>query len=287
MDNCAGTQKPVALVTGAAGGIGEAISSLLAGKGYRLAMADIDSAGLKQVSADLGSEHLTYLTDVTEVKQVYEMIEDVVAVTGRIDVLVNNAGMVIVKPFINCSIDELCGENALNYLAPLYCIKTVLPHMQKAGQGVIVSISSIGAIMPLSASPGYTASKAALRGLTLSLNMNLKQYGIHVGCVCPAAVDTRSLHKEALEGGSVLNFLHEPLSPDAVAGAVWKVIDKKKVEICIPFHEGISSKVGGFFPAILPGIVPRLERIGDRKRIRFIEKKQLKPVADRKGGPDE
>ncbi len=271
----AAQKKPVALVTGSAGGIGRATALLFARQGYLVALADINAAGLEVLLRELGSGHFSYNTDVTDRKQVHDMIENLVASTGSIDVLVNNAGMVIIKPFEQCSIDELIGENDLNYLSALYCIKEVLPHMQKAGKGAIVSISSLGAIVPMSTSPNYTASKAALRGLMLSLNLALKRYGIHAGCVCPSAVDTRMLEMEALEGGSLLNFLQEPLQPEAVAEAVWQVIEKEKAEICIPFSEGISSKLGSFFPSLLPKLLPRLEVICERKRLQYLSRKKL------------
>jgi short-subunit dehydrogenase len=268
-------QKPLAVITGAAGGIGQAIAIRLAWQGYRIAMVDINAGGLELLLQKLGTDHLAYTTDVTDLEQVRHLVEDLINKTGRINVLINNAGMVVIKPFAQCSIEELLRENTLNYLSALYCIKEILPHMQKAATGVMVSISSLGAIMPMSESPNYTASKAALRGLMLSLNLTLKPYGIHAGCVCPSAVDTEMLHKEALGGGSLLNFLQEPLQPDAVAEAVWQVISKKKAEVCIPGHEGLSSKLGSFFPSILPRVLPHLERIGDRNRLRFIKKKHL------------
>lgn len=268
-------QKPVAVLTGAAGGIGRAIAKLLAQDGYQLALADINPAGLEQMVSELAGEgHYTFVTDVSDVEQVREMTRQVIAKTGKIDVLINNAGMVITKPFVDCGIDDLCRENALNYLAAMYCTKEVLPYMRKAGKGAIISIASLAAILPLAASPGYTASKFALRGLMLSLNMALKEYGIHVGCICPSAVDTPMLHHEAVSGGSKLNFLQEPLAPEAVAAAVQQIIQKRKMEVCIPGHEGISCKLGGFFPSILPRILPLLERIGEHNRIKYLKKKE-------------
>lgn len=275
MTNNTFKQKPVAVVTGAAGGIGSAIAASLSQKDYRVALADINQVGLERVLFDLGEGHLTFCTDVTDVNQVSEMVRHVMEKAGRIDVLVNNAGMVITEPFIDCSIDNLFRENELNYLSAVYCTKEVLPHMRKAGKGTVVSIASLAAILPLAVSPGYTASKFALRGLMLSLNLALKQHGIHVGCVCPSVVDTPMLQEEAVSGGSTLNFLQEPLIPDIVAKAVWKVIKKKKMEVCVPGHEGISSKLGGFFPSILPIVLPWLERIGERNRIKYLQKKEL------------
>jgi len=266
--------KPVALITGAAGGIGRAIAAMLAKQGYLLALADINEEGLEKLSGELGPGHLTYPNDITDYNKVCKMIENIHLTTGRIDVMVNNAGMVVIKPFIDCSIEDLKSEIDLNYMAALYCIKTVLPYMQKAGSGVIVSVSSLGAITPMAVSPNYTASKAALRGLMLALNLTLAPHGIHAGCVCPSAVDTKMLEMEALGGGSLLNFLQKPLAPEAVAAAVWQVIDKNKIEVCIPGSEGVSSKLGAFFPALFPKILPHLEKIGERKRLTYIRSKK-------------
>ncbi len=85
-------QKPVAIVTGAAGGIGRAISHLLAQKGYRIALSDINQSVLEQVKNELGEAHLLFQTDVTNLDQVRKMVQHIINKTGRIDVLINNAG---------------------------------------------------------------------------------------------------------------------------------------------------------------------------------------------------
>jgi uncharacterized protein len=268
-------RQPVALITGAGGGIGTAIVMKITGQGFRVALADINKSNLDHLRQAVGSDHYFYAIDLTDPAAVKEMIADLDANTGRIDLLVNNAGTVIFKPFEQCSVEELCHEINVNYLSALYCIKAVLPLMIKAGKGSIIAVSSLGALLPMSTSPNYTASKAALRGLMLSLNLALREHGIHAGCVCPSAVDTKMLHGEALGGGSVLNFLQEPLTPEAVANAIWLSHIRRKAEICLPGSEGISSKLGNFFPSILPKILPHLEKIGERNRLRFISKKQL------------
>ncbi len=273
MDETPADDKPVAVITGAAGGIGGAIASMLQNKGYRLALLDINQKALDNLMNGLGSGHLGFTSDITDRAKVLDTVADIISKFGRIDVLVNNAGMVLTKPFVECSLDSLITENELNYLAALVCTKAVLPCMQSAKTGTIVSIASLGGIIPLSVSPGYTASKAALRGLMLSLNMALKPHGIHVGCVNPSAVDTQMLYHEATHGGSNLNFLQTPLSTTDVAKGVWQVIHKKKMEVCIPWHEGLSSKFAGAFPSILPRLMPVLEYMGDRNRIKYLNKK--------------
>ena len=282
MANSNNEEQPVALVTGAGGGIGKAVVQKLAEKGFIVALADINKNSLASVLNEIDSHHYSYPIDLTDPAAVKEMVADLSTRTGRIDLLVNNAGTVIFKPFEGCSIEELCHENAVNYLSALYCTKAVLPLMIEAGRGSIISISSLGAILPMSTSPNYTASKAALRGLMLSLNLALREHGVHAGCVCPSAVDTKMLHGEALGGGSVLNFLAEPLTPEAVADAVWLAHVRRKAEICLPGSEGVSSKLGNFFPSILPKILPHLEKIGERNRLRFIKKKPLLESEERR-----
>jgi NADP-dependent 3-hydroxy acid dehydrogenase YdfG len=168
-------RQPVALITGAGGGIGTAIVMKITGQGFRVALADINKSNLDHLRQAVGSEYFSYHIDLTDPTAVKEMIDDLTAKTGRIDLLVNNAGMVIFKPFVICNVEELCQENAVNYLSALYCIKAVLPLMIKAGRGSIIAVSSLGALLPMATSPNYTASKAALRGLMLSLNLTLSR----------------------------------------------------------------------------------------------------------------
>jgi len=173
--------QPVALVTGAGGGIGRAIVTKLAGQGFRIALADISENSLEILLQEIGSRHYSYLIDLTDSAAVINMVDNLAAKTGRIDLLINNAGTVIFKPFEKCSVEELCHENAVNYLSALYCIKAVLPLMIEAGRGSLIAVSSLGAFLPMSTSPNYTASKAALRGLMLSLNLAFREHGIHSG----------------------------------------------------------------------------------------------------------
>ncbi len=268
------SKKKTAVVTGGAGGIGKAIAQHLIRKDYTVFLADIHAKNLEDAVRESGPDALALKTDITDWIQVEGMVKQVIETCGRIDVLVNNAGMVITQPFDQCPVETLILENRLNYVAALYCTKAVLPHMQAASGGTVVSVASLGGIIPMADSPGYTASKAALRGLMLSLHMTLAPFGIHVGCVNPGAVDTPMLLFEAKNNGSALNFLQKPLSPGDVARAVWHVIHKKKIEVCLPGHEGVSSKLGSFFPGLLPKLMPWLLKAGERNRKTYLNKKQ-------------
>lgn len=226
--------KPVALITGGAGGIGKAIARNLSAHGYRVVLADIHQEGLEQARMAIGEEHMMECADITDINQVRRMVRNVIRETGRLDVLVNNAGVVITEPFADCDIEALVRENELNYVAAMYCIKEVLPSMRQARSGTIVSIASLAAILPLADSPGYTASKFALRGLMLSLNIALRPYNIHVGCVCPSAVDTPMLQKEAVSGGSALNFYRNRLHRIPLPGRSGRLSARRRWKSAYP-----------------------------------------------------
>ena len=267
---------PVAVITGGAGGIGLATARLLAQKGFRLVLADIHQTGLERAAAELGPGHLTSGADITDEAQVSVLTDWVMSKTGRVDLLVNNAGTVLTTPWADTPLDSLKAELRLNYWAAAMCTHYFARPMIQAGRGSIVSVASLAALLPLPESSGYTASKAALRGLMLSLHLALKPLGVHVGVVCPTAVDTPMLLREAKEGGSVLNFLQKPLKPEAVARAIWRNTSKRRMETCVPRGEGVWSKLGGMCPWLLPRILPRLEGMATRGRDKYLAQKTNK-----------
>lgn len=265
--------KPVAVITGAAGGIGSATARLLAHEGFSLVLVDINDQQLSRIAAKLGPDHLISRTDITDERQVSQLANHVLAENGRVDLLVNNAGMVLTTPWPDTPLDRLRAELDLNYWAAVLCTHYFVKPMIKAGRGSIVSVSSLAALLPLDTSGGYTASKAALRGLMLSLHMALKSRGIHVGVVCPTAVDTPMLLREAQEDGSVLNFLQKPLKAEEVARAIWRNSRKRRMETCVPLGEGFWSKMGAACPGILPRLLPRLERMATKGRDKYLAQK--------------
>lgn len=267
------SSQPVAVITGAAGGIGLATARLLGHKGYGLVLVDINEDGLNSAVAQLGPGHMISRTDITEQGQVARLADLVIAEKGRVDLLINNAGMVLTTPWIETPLDRLRAELDLNYWAAALCAHYFVRPMLEAGCGSIVSVASLAAMLPLDTSSGYTASKAALRGLMLSLHLALKPRGIHVGVVCPTAVDTPMLLREAREDGSVLNFLQKPLKAEQVAMAIWRNTSKRRMETCIPLGEGFWSKLGGAWPGMLPRLLPSLERMATKGRDRYLAQK--------------
>ena len=178
----------VALVTGAAQGIGGASAALLAAEGARVAVCDIKEAAGKEHAESIGGTF--YRLDVTSESDWAETAARIKADLGPVTVLVNNAGVGAGGTVLNTATEQWRSVMAVNVDGPFFGIRTVAPQMIEAGEGVIVNISSVAG---LNAAPGiaaYATSKWALRGLTKSAALDLADHNIRVVSVHPGVVRT-------------------------------------------------------------------------------------------------
>ena len=180
-----------AVVTGGAAGIGHAIAQRLGASGARVALWDRDERALTDAKAALGGTTHTFALDVTDAGAVERATRDTVAALGGIDVLVCSAG--ITGP--NCvtweyPIDDWRKVFDVNVHGLFYCNRSVVPVMRQGNYGRIVNIASVAGKEGNPNASAYSASKAAVIGLTKSLGKELAQTGIRVNCVTPAAVRT-------------------------------------------------------------------------------------------------
>jgi 3-oxoacyl-[acyl-carrier protein] reductase len=186
-------QDEVAIVTGAGRGIGEAIAAALAAEGASVVVADIDSANAHRVAGDInarGGRSIALQADVTEPAQVNALIAGTLAHFGRLDVLVNNAGIGSNKPVLETTLEEWELQLRVNLTGTFLCGQTAAKAMLKTHGGRIVNIASISGQRGGQGRAAYGASKAGVILLTKVMAVELAPLGIRVNAVSPGPVDT-------------------------------------------------------------------------------------------------
>jgi NAD(P)-dependent dehydrogenase (short-subunit alcohol dehydrogenase family) len=184
----------VAIVTGAARGIGRGITLELAKEGMRLGLVDLRKSQIKPVLDEIKkfrTKAIAIETDVTSVKATKRMAKETIDAFGQIDVLVNNAGVIIMAPFT----DKLTYENwdkifNVNIKGQLLCTQAVMPCMIERKNGRIVNLASIGGVRPQTRFLSYCLSKIAVIGLTQVLAKGLGEHNITVNAICPGFIET-------------------------------------------------------------------------------------------------
>lgn len=184
----------VAIVTGAARGIGKAIALKLAQEGADVVVTDMDAEGVQQVAQEItamGRKAKAIQADVSQREAVQRLVNETIADFGRIDILVNNAGIIRRGTFLEHSPQEWEKVLRVNLGGTFHCTQEVVPYMIKQGGGKIVNISSVaGKVGDLASAPSYGTSKGAINTFTKSLARELAPYGILVNAVAPHAIET-------------------------------------------------------------------------------------------------
>jgi short-subunit dehydrogenase len=249
--------EKVILITGASSGIGAALARQLAARGDKVALAARRREQLEAVGA---KDALVIPTDVTKREQCHAMVEQTIKQFGRLDVLVNNAGMSMYSRFEDVQ-DFTIFERLIqiNYLGAVYCTEAALPHL-KQSSGLIVAVSSISGITGVPFRTGYSASKHAMQGFFDSLRVELMDSGVDVSMVSPDFVDTDIRQKSFGADGQPLgnNPMHgkKIMSADEAARQMIDVIDNRRRELIM----GRRGKLVRLGKVLAPGLVDRITR---------------------------
>jgi NAD(P)-dependent dehydrogenase (short-subunit alcohol dehydrogenase family) len=186
-------QDKTAIVTGAGLGIGEAIALLFAEEGASIVVADINQdAGQATVSeiVDAGGKAILALCDVSNAVQVQEMAETAVQTFGRIDILINNAGIFGPGTVVDTPEELWDRVVGINLKGIFLCSKYAIPHMIDGGGGTVVNIASVAGLAGLRRGAAYNASKSGIITLTMNISLDFAEDGIRANTLCPGATLT-------------------------------------------------------------------------------------------------
>lgn len=249
----------VILITGASAGIGEELARQLArerGAGVRLALAARRADRMESLARELqekfGTETLVRATDVTHPGQIERLIGAVEERWGRLDVLVNNAGILKMEPILRMPEEDMTSMMDVNFWGPLRLVRAAVPLMARSGGGHVLQIASGVGRRGLPFMSVYCATKFALAGLTEGLRLELLAQKIHFTTVYPGGVDTdmpRNVDPAKLPPAY---HRHEGMriSVDRAAKAVRKAIRRRPLEVYVPGWVRLGAWVSVLFPAL-------------------------------------
>ena len=250
----------VVLITGISSGFGKAISELLSTRGY------IVYGFSRKQNEDLKEKIKVLQGDVTDVISVQKGVSTLIKKEGRIDILINNAGMGISGSIEDSAREDIQLQMGTNFMGCVNMIQAVLPSMRKQGSGTIVNISSIGGLMGLPYQGFYAASKFAVEGLSESLRMELNPFNIKVIVIQPGDFHTSfTANRKPVKTGDTsaykaqfqmtLSIIEKDeqggLKPEFLARKLAKILQKKN-----PRHHYIIATLEQKFAVVLKRILP-------------------------------
>lgn len=271
-------QDRVVAVTGAASGIGRALAVECAARGAHLALSDIDEDGLAETVdrvAAHGVQVDSWVVDVADRGAVEDWADDVVESFGRVNVIVNNAGV-----SVTCSIEELSYEDfewlmSINFWGVVHGTKAFLPHLRASGEGHVVNMSSIFGVIAQPSQAAYNAAKFAVRGFTESLRaeLELTEAPVSATSVHPGGVKTNIVRSSRVDETGPINRSRDDLiaefdeefariSPDEAARQILKAVCRDKRRVMV----GNDAKALDILQRLMPsGYIGGLVRVMRRR----------------------
>ena len=250
----------VVLITGGSSGIGKSIGEFLHKKGF------VVYGTSRNPEKVLNSIFPLVALDVRNADSIKLAVAKIIEISGRLDVVINNAGVGITGPLEEIPMEEIKNNFETNFFGPIEVMKAVLPQMREQKSGLIINITSIAGYMGLPYRSVYSASKGALELITEALRMEVKSFGINITNVAPGDFATNiaagRYHAPVISGsayekvyGETLSTMNEHVdagsNPNEMAEAIYKIMQAKK--------PNVHYKVGAFiqkFSIVLKRILP-------------------------------
>ncbi|MBX5494871.1 MAG: SDR family NAD(P)-dependent oxidoreductase [Bryobacteraceae bacterium] len=256
----------VVLITGGSRGLGLALARMFANEGARLAICARNQGELDRAAGELqslGAEVLAISCDLEDRGQAHDLVRKVEQHYGRIDVLVNVAGIIQVGPMDTMTVDDYERAMRVHFWAPLHTILAALEGMRRRGEGRIVNISSIGGKISVPHLLPYCASKFALVGLSEGLRAELAQDGIFVTTVCPGLMRTGSPRNADFKGQNQAEYAWFAISDNLPALSISAEEAARQIVEATRYGEaeiipGTAAKLTVMFHSLFPGLTADL-----------------------------
>lgn len=271
----------VAVITGAGSGIGRALAYDLAARGCHLALCDVNREGLAETAARAADHGVTVthaIVDVADRAAMHAWADEVAADHGKVNLVVNNAGVALVAPLGTASYDDLEWIMGINFWGVVHGTKAFLPHLIAAGEGHIVNVSSVFGLFGVASQGAYNASKFAVRGFTdcLRQELDIMQCGVSATCVHPGGIKTNiARDARSCETIRVLGVQHEPddgkfekhalTTPARAARLILRAVEKNKRRARIGPDAVLLDWLVRLFPASYHPVVRMLLRLSMKK----------------------
>lgn len=225
-------ENRTAVVTGAAKGMGRALSRMLARERCRLALVDVDAAGLEEARGELCApdDARSFVCDISQRNQVYDLARHVRAEMGPASILVNNAGIMRAAPLLELDDAAIDKMIAVNLTAQFWTARAFLPQMLECGAGHIVNVASAGGLLAIPNLSAYCASKFGVVGFSDALRQEAKRnrWPVTVTCVCPNTVNTGMFEGARMAAGTRM------LDTETVCRRILAGIKKDRPYVAVP-----------------------------------------------------
>jgi len=269
------TRMPGALVTGAGGGLGLAIARRLVGRGYQVAITDVDAEAIERAATELGERAWPLRLDVTDTKACANAAAEVVQRAGSLDVWVNNAGILIPGLAHEQGIEVHRRMLEVNAVGTYNGTLAAIERMRESGRGHIINVISLAGLAAAPGIVGYAASKHAAIAFSLGTAADLRRAGltgIAISCVCPDGVWTPMIDDKLDDPHDAPSFSGVMLMPEQVAERVERLLDKPEPVLAIPRWRGRLVRFFDSHPALTARLLPLLMRDARRRQRAFKRK---------------
>ncbi|RMF52361.1 MAG: SDR family NAD(P)-dependent oxidoreductase [Bacteroidetes bacterium] len=259
---------PKALLTGAAGGIGQATAQLLWRKGFHLVLTDRDEDLLHRTYPELPAGSTLYVLDVTNLQAWQQAVQ----YFAEVDILIQLAGVMRVGTFIQQPIEAWHLQLQVNLVGLAYGAWTFGRLFAERGAGHLIHLSSLAGVTAIPGIVGYTATKFGVRGLSLGLDAELRPLGVPVTVIGPGPVRTPLILNELPKPESVYTLAAGGLlESEDVAQAIWRAIRKRPREILLPFHKAMAARLISLWPALQSYAASLFESGARRRREKYLQ----------------